>query len=538
MNHPTNRFDMHYETHFGGRVIRCFQQRPVSVQAMLQSALERNPEGDAFVVEGERVSYRQLARRASRVAAAFHELGVRPGDRVALVLRNGPALMYGLYGALWLGAIAVPLNAREQGAGLGYIFSDCAPKVAIAEADLVQRLHDGGATKDLVALFAAGGDAEGARPFEDLLGGADTRLPLACPGQEDTAVLLYTSGTTGRPKGAMQTHLNIAHTVKLWEKSMDLRFAERSVLAVPGSHVTGLMGIIFTMAHMAGCTLIMPQFDAAEFNQLVADESATSTIMVPAMYKLCLMRANFDTLDLSSWRVGAFGGAPMPESTIVEFGQRLPHLQLMNAYGATETCTAVTAMPPETQLEHLDSIGQVLDGVDIRIMDEQGQECPAGESGELWISGPVVIPGYWQDAERTAQNFVGGYWRSGDIGDISTDGYVRIFDRKKDMIIRGGYNIYCIEVENAIAYHPAVAECAVIGVPDPVLGEKILAVVSSQDSDLDADTLRHFCAERLADYKVLDFVHLQREPLPRNANGKVMKTTLRDRLAHPETEPC
>ncbi|MBL7251822.1 class I adenylate-forming enzyme family protein [Alloalcanivorax marinus] len=538
MKNPTHRFDTHYETHFANRVIRCFRQRPDSVQAMLQSALEHNPEGDAFVFQEQHVSYRALARQAARAAATLHGLGVRPGDRVALVLRNGPAFMHALFGALWLGAIAVPLNAREQGAGLALIFADCTPKVAIAEADLVERLHRGGATQGLAALFAAGGDAPGARPFEALFEGAAVDPPMALPDQEDTAVLLYTSGTTGRPKGAMLTHLNIAHTVKLWEKAMDLRFAERSVLAVPGSHVTGLMGIIFTMLHMAGCTLIMPRFDAAEFNQLVANENATSTIMVPAMYKLCLMRANFDVLDLSNWRVGAFGGAPMPESTILEFQERLPHLRLMNAYGATETSTAVTAMSPDHQLEHLDSIGRVLDCVDIRIMDEQGQECPAGVSGELWISGPVVIPGYWRDSERTAENFIGGYWRSGDIGDIGPDGYVRIFDRKKDMIIRGGYNIYCIEVENAIAYHPDVAECAVIGVPDPVLGEKILAVVCSRESNLDADTLRRFCADRLADYKVLDFVHLQAEPLPRNANGKVMKTTLRERLPHPETEPC
>ena len=532
-----HRFSTHHETHFGDRVMRCFVHRHPCVQAMLAAAIEANPDGDAFVFQGERVSYRELGERAARVASALHHQGVRPGDRVALVLRNGPAFMYTLLGSLWLGAIAVPLNAREQGAGLGYIFTDCSPKVAVADSDLVERLRAGNAIAGLNALFSVGETVADTQPFGTLLQGGEKHIPLAHPDEEETAILLYTSGTTGRPKGAMQTHLNIAHTVKLWEKSMDLRFAERSILAVPGSHVTGLMAMVFTMIHMAGCTLIMREFDAAGFIRLAAEEKATSTVMVPAMYKLCLMRGDFD-MDLSAWRVGAFGGAPMPEATILEFGERLPRLKLMNAYGATETCTAVTAIPPEQQLDHLDSIGLTLDAVEILVMDEQGRQCADGDTGELWIAGPVVVPGYWQDSQRTTENFIGGFWRSGDIGSKDRQGFIRILDRKKDMIIRGGYNIYCIEVENTVAYHAAVTECAVIGRPDPVLGEKIQVFACTSDPDLSAEQLRAFCAERLADYKTPDFIHLQSDPLPRNANGKIVKQALREQLAALQPAHC
>ncbi|MBA1147849.1 acyl--CoA ligase [Ectothiorhodospiraceae bacterium WFHF3C12] len=525
------RFATRRECHFGDRVMRCFVNRPESVQAMLAAAVETNPQGDAFVYEGERISYRALGEIAARVAANLADRGVSPGDRVTLVLRNGPAFMYALLGTLWLGGIAVPVNAREQGAGIGHIVADCTASAVIIEPDLLERLEATEAGRSIGRVFVDGDGVGAAEPFAALLGESASPVPVARPAEADTAVILYTSGTTGTPKGAMQTHLNITHSVIFWERCMGLRRGERSLLAVPASHVTGLMAIVFSMIRMAGCTVLMREFDAGEFNRLAAEERVNSTVMVPAMYKLCLMRANFDEVDLSAWRTGCFGGAPMPEATILEFRERLPHLELMNAYGATETCTVVTAIPPARQLEYLDSIGKVVDCVDILVMDEHGREMPPGETGELWIAGPVVIPGYWGDPDRTAEAFVGGYWRSGDIGSKDAAGFVRLHDRKKDLVIRGGYNVYSIEVENAIAYHEGVAECAVVGEPDPVLGEKIHAFVSVTDPSLDEARIREFCASRLADYKVPDRVTLQSAPLPRNANGKVIKRDLRVMLA-------
>lgn len=521
------RFAMRYETHFADRMIRCFRRRPTAITAMLRDAVERAPKAEALVYDGVRVSYRDLDRISAAVAGRLQGLGVVAGDRVGLLLRNRPEFVFVLLGALRLGAIAVPINAREQGTGIGLILADCGATAVITENDLLDRLPEPGTVPALRLVFAADGAEGRARDVAELLEPGPTAAPHKAD-EEDTAIILYTSGTTGSPKGAMLTHLNLIHSTMVWQQAMGLEEGERSILAVPGSHVTGLVGIVLSMIRVAGCTLIMGEFKAARFNLLASEERATSTVMVPAMYNLCLLSDNFREVDLSRWRVGAFGGAPMPEATIERFAGALPHLKLMNCYGATETSTLVTAMPPEQQADHLDSIGRAVGLADILVMDENGRELPPGEHGELWISGPLVIPGYWNNEKASGVNFQSGFWKSGDIGSIDAQGFVRLHDRIKDMIIRGGYNIYSVEVENVLSFHPQVVECAVVGRPDPVLGEKIHAFVYRQDGDDDETTLKAFCAKRLADYKIPDFITFFDHPLPRNANGKLIKRALRE----------
>ena len=309
---------------------------------------------------------------------------------------------------------------------------------------------------------------------------------------------------------------------------MGLRDGDVSVLAVPASHVTGLVAIILTMINVSGTTVLMPVFKARAFLQLAAATKMTHTLIVPAMYNLCLLDPEFATFDLSHWRIGSFGGAPMPEATIERLAAILPNLTLINAYGSTETTSPVTLLPSGEVAAHADTVGKVLPCADIVVMDDDGREVAPGESGELWIAGPMVVPGYWNnpDADRTA--FHAGYWKSGDIGSIDAQGYVRIHDRKKDMINRGGYKIYCIEVEGVLARHPQVIECAVIGRPDPVLGERVHAVIVPRAADLDLGALQAFCAQNLSDYKVPESFTLIADALPRNANGKVLKTALRE----------
>ncbi|MGH8695862.1 MAG: class I adenylate-forming enzyme family protein, partial [Burkholderiales bacterium] len=198
----------------------------------------------------------------------------------------------------------------------------------------------------------------------------------------------------------------------------------------------------------------------------------------------------------------------------------------MNAYGATETTSPTTIMPMGRQTENLDSVGAVVPCGEVRVMDDSGREVAPGESGELWITGPMVVPGYWENPEATAREFAGGYWKSGDIGSIDTQGFVRVFDRKKDMINRGGYKVYSAEVESVLSLHPLVVESALIAVPDPVLGERTRAIVVARDAGCDADALRAHCAQHLADYKVPDLFVFRSEPLPRNANGKLLKRAL------------
>lgn len=279
---------------------------------------------------------------------------------------------------------------------------------------------------------------------------------------------------------------------------------------------------------MAGCVVIVPEFKAAAFVALLAAERVTHTLMVPAMYKLCLLSEGFDGTDLSAWRVGGYGGAPMPVATIDELSRRVPTLLPLNCYGATETTSPATMMPAGLTREYADSVGVALPAADIRVMDDDGRELPPGETGELWIAGPMVVPGYWANPEATAASFTAGWWHSGDLGSIDAQGYVRVFDRKKDMLNRGGYKVYSVEVENTLMAWPGVVEAAVIGRPCPVLGERVHAVVHAPGVAVDEAMLRAFCAQQLADYKVPESISFSAAPLPRNANGKLMKRLLRD----------
>jgi long-chain acyl-CoA synthetase len=221
----------------------------------------------------------------------------------------------------------------------------------------------------------------------------------------------------------------------------------------------------------------------------------------------------------------------MPAATLARLAAVLPDLQLVNAYGATETTAAVTMMPFGHAARRPDSVGKVVPCAQVRIMDDAGREAPPGEAGEIWIKGPMVVPGYFANDTATHAAFVAGYWRSGDIGSIDEDGYLRIFDRRKDMINRGGYKVFSAEVENVLQHHPMVLDAAVVARPDPVLGEKVHAFVAARDADLTAADVRAFCGARLADYKVPEFVSIGTEPLPRNAAGKILKAALRARIA-------
>jgi acyl-CoA synthetase (AMP-forming)/AMP-acid ligase II len=311
---------------------------------------------------------------------------------------------------------------------------------------------------------------------------------------------------------------------------MGLTSADRSIAAVPLAHVTGVIANITTMARCAGALIIVPEFKAADFLQVAARERATQTVMVPAMYNLCLLQADIEACDLSAWRIGGYGGAPMPTATIERLAQKVPGLKLVNAYGATETTSPSTIMPPELTAANLDSVGLPCPGAQIIVVDDQGRELPRGTVGEIWIHGGSIIKGYWNNAKATAESFTGGFWHSGDLGSIDAQGFVRVFDRQKDMINRGGHKIYSAEVESVLAAHPDVVESAIIARPCPVLGERVHAVVVTRNPELESHVLRKLCATQLSDYKVPETVELTNEPLPRNANGKVMKKLLRERL--------
>jgi acyl-CoA synthetase (AMP-forming)/AMP-acid ligase II len=407
-----------------------------------------------------------------------------------------------------------------------------AEAVAIVCAPELQALLPAAGALPLLRLRVSSGAAQpGFEPFAALLA-AEPLASAHAAGEEDLAVLLYTSGTTGRPKGAMLTHLNIVHSAMHFARAMRLSADDRQLIAVPLSHVTGLVGQLYTTLYARGGVVLMSQFKAAGFVRLAAAERVTCAILVPAMYNLCLLLPDLGAHDLSAWRIGAFGGAPMPTATIAGLAARLPGLTLMNAYGATETTSPATIMPIGMTDTHPDSIGVPVPCGEICVVDDAGREVPRGEVGEIWIAGPMVVPGYWRNAQATASEFIGGYWRSGDIGSMDAEGYVRILDRKKDVINRGGYKIFCVTVEGALMEHPQVVEAALVGVPCPVLGERVHAFVcvSEEGQRTQPAALQAFCAERLSDYSVPETWTIGTAALPRNLNGKIMKRELRQSL--------
>ena len=524
-NNPIRR-----ERHFGDRDVLCFSDRPANVLAVLDNAVANHSDREVVVAPGRRITYRELGDLVDEAALGFQTEGIQPGDRIAILLKNRVEFAITLLAAIRIGAIAVPINIREQTDELAYVLADCGASALVHEADLTARLPSPERTPSIKRRFVIGGDPQAPESFETLLAARNGSPRLHEAAEEDTAVLLYTSGTTGHPKGAMLTHLNIVHSTLHYQTCFDLGPKDRSMLVVPASHVTGVVAIILTMIRSGGCVIMMEEFNAQAFMETAARERMTHTILVPAMYNLCLMRTDFDAFDLSDWRIGAYGGAPMPEATIATLAEKLPSLLLSNAYGATETTSPTTIKPPAAGVGRSDSVGWVVPCGEIRVVDDDGRDVAPGETGEILIKGPMVVPGYWNKPQATADNFSDGYWKSGDLGAVDAEGYVMVFDRKKDMINRGGYKIYSAEVENVLSYHPQVVESAAVPTPDPVLGERVHCFVLTSDGFSDQVALKTHCAERMADYKVPDGFTLVDGPLPRNANGKLMKRLLVKRL--------
>lgn len=528
---------LRHEAHFESRVLRCFATRPSGLAEMLRCAAERRPHAEALVDGHHRWTWLQLAATCCGVAGGLQRLGVQPGDRVALLLGNRAEFVLALYAIAIMGGVAVPISTRDSAKGIEFALNQCGACVAIAQADLLQRvplqLANGAPIVQVVCGSAPVDCADDqVTPWEKLIAMAGEPQTFQTSGNEESpAIILYTSGTTGQPKGAVITHFNLSHSALHFEVALNLQPGERAMLAVPGSHVTGLIAIVATMGAVAGCVIVLRDFKAAAFLHLAARERMSYTLMVPAMYALCLREPTLASFDLSAWRLGGFGGSPMPVSTIAQLALHCPTVQLFNAYGATETTSPATLSPLGS--DSLDAVGVALPCADVRIMDDDGIEVPIGQSGEVWIGGPMVVPYYWNNPQATAASFCAGYWKSGDIGTLDTSGFLRVHDRKKDMINRGGYKVFSVEVENCLVAHPSVVEAAAVGMPCPVLGERVRVFVYLAEgvvgNEAFAQALKALCRHDLADYKIPDVISFSLTPLPRNANGKLIKRALRER---------
>lgn len=509
------------EVHFG-RAMRCYAPRPANVWQHLHRVMSQNPDAVA-VVEGDAArTYAQLDRESASLAALLAGSGVGPGDRVAVMLGNCVDAVRAVLAVVRLGAVLVAIGTRSRAEELSHFFADAEPVALIHAPEFspeIDRARDVPVCRVDVSQPV----------WQTALAANDAAPATPDIGEEALFALLYTSGTTGRPKGAMLTHLGVIHSCLHWREAFELGDDETTLVCVPWAHVSGLCGVLMPFLFQGAKLVMVPEFKRREVLELAQAHAITHALMVPAMYNLCLLEPGLADFDFGRWRIAAYGGAPMPEPTIRRFAQAFPRLAMCNAYGATETTSPATIMPPGDGISRSDSIGRVVTCGDIRVMDDEGRAVPPGTDGEFWIAGPMVVPGYWRNPQATDEAFAAGYWRSGDIGSIDADGFVRIADRKKDMIIRGGFKVYPAEVENVISAIEGVAEVAVVGRPDPVLDEEVVAFVAAHDAELTAARVRDWCSANLSDYKVPTQVIIGREPLPRNANGKIQKAPLRER---------
>lgn len=518
-----NSLGVRRELHWD-RLIDCFTDRAPNLWQRIATVIDQRGEAIA-VVDGEtRLSYDDLDAQSGGAAALIAGLGVRQGDRVAVMLANGADAFRVLFAVLRIGAVLVPVGTRSKAAELSYIFADAEPSVVIHGPEFAAEMPADGPAADW-RIDVAG--EVWRRAICSAVAAPDA------PDLDEHALfgILYTSGTTGKPKGAMLTHLNVIHSCLHWQRAHGLTAEDRTLLCVPWAHVSGLCGVVVPFLSIGARIIVLGEFKRRAALEMATAERITHALMVPAMYGLCLLESNLAAFDLHAWRIAAYGGAPMPEPTIARFAEAFPNLAMCNCYGATETTSPATIMPPGEGTARSDSIGKVVECGDIRVMDDRGREVAASTDGEFWIGGPMVTPGYWRNPKATAASFAGGYWKSGDIGSIDREGYVRIADRKKDMIVRGGFKIYPAEVESVLAGLKGVVEAAVVGCPDELLGEGVVAFVCAADDSVSPHAVQRWCGDRLSDYKVPAFVVVEVSPLPRNVNGKIQKAELRQRAA-------
>ena len=532
----------------GGRALRVFRHAPPSLRAMFECTASDLP---FLAFDDERYTFAQAWAAAARIGHLLvHRCGVKPGDRVAIAMRNYPEWVLAFTAITSVGAVAVAMNAHWQTEEMVYGLTDSGALVLIADGERLQRLAAAGtgeaappALRGLQRLAVRAQTAPGApgdvpllRELTDALG--EVLMPPAQTAPDDAATLLYTSGSTGHPKGVLASHRHILSALLSWE--LDRAIAERvaglapatpveqpgTLLAVPLFHVTGLHASCLASYRLQRRMVAMHRWDPAQAAMLI-DRERLSSVVAPAAMTGDLVRvAQAGRHDLGSLQFVGGGGAPRASGQVQQiaasFAQALP----ATGWGMTETNAIGAGIAGEDYLGRPASSGRCALVLDLKVVDESGQALPAGQRGELLVRGTSVFAGYWNRPDATAQAFDGDWFRTGDVAYLDDEGFLFIVDRIKDLIIRGGENIGCGQVEAALLMHPQVLEAAVYAVPDERLGEEVGATVYAT-TELDLAALRSFLAGRLARFELPRYLTLSRTPLPRTPSGKLLKRELR-----------
>jgi acyl-CoA synthetase (AMP-forming)/AMP-acid ligase II len=493
----------------------------------------RDPEGTALIDgnTGRRRSYAELHSRTSALADALHQRGVRRGDRVGLLALNSPEFIEVLLAVAKLGAITVPVNFRLSADEVCYALTDSGASALLYSsqlADVAKAAADGLPVHTLAEIPSAAERAASApSAFEDLVASGSAEPLERDVAEGDVAVIMYTSGTTGRPKGAMLTHGNLLwQSIHAMSASEGLSRYDVTVTAAPLFHIGGLGVLTLPLLYLGGTSVILESFVPQQVIAAMAEQHATVMFLVPAMWVAITRCPELDRPDLTPPRHSIVGGAPAPLPMLKFFTDR--GWNFAEGFGMTETSPACSILDSEHLITKAGSIGQPVTHLRWQLVDDTDRPVSVGEVGELVVQGPNVFAGYWGKPVETAEAMRGGWFHTGDLGHADADGYVTLVDRKKDMIITGGENVYPIEVEQVLYQHPAIDDVAVIGVPDPTWGEAVTAVVvRAAGSELTAAELVAWVRDRLAHFKCPSRVEFTSE-LPRNTTGKLLKRELRD----------
>ncbi len=482
----------------GADGIARYTGRPESLVQMLRASVERDPGAEAVVeVGGERLTFQQLWDRASRVAGGLRAAGLRQGDRAAIVLPNGIDWVLAFWGTQLAGLVTVPVNTRFTEPEVDYVVTNS-------------------------------GAAYVFRPGEPLPDGEPLAVEDSKPG--DLAAIFYTSGTTGFPKGAMTSHENFLANTENAFRCIGVDKSEGPSLAtlinVPLFHVTGCNSQLLVCNELGARTFILTNaLDLEGFLRTVSDEGIQMLTSVPAIYHALTRHPLFEQTDLEHVRWVSYGGAPIAADSVHKIMDAFPGARVGNGFGLTETSSLTSFLPHEEAIEHADSVGFAMPVVDLALHEPN----PETGVGELLVRAQNVVQGYWQNPEATAATFVDGWLHTGDLARIDDEGLLYIVDRAKDMINRGGENVYSIEVESALTGAPGILEVAVVPVPDDMMGEKVGAVIVTGDAEsFEVDAVIAHCRGRIADFKVPQYVSVRTEPLPRNPGGKILKKQLRE----------
>ena len=534
----------------GGRPMKNWKNRERSIREKIRNAALR---GDApCMVQGERrISYSEFTKLVWGTAAALRDdHGLRSGDRVAVLAMNSPDWLISLFGATSVGGIGVGMNGWWAPAEIEYGLTDSGSRFLVVDDRLWPRVEKlAGRLPNLEKIFFIGENPpRGTVPIAELMQPSDTE-PSDPIDEDHPFVILYTSGTTGRPKGCITTHRGtVSQCVGIVFSGLAGALMGggspmpsgggpmTNLLTTPLFHVAGLHSVTCT-ALSVGAKLVFLEgkFDPVKVMQTIERERVTTWGTVPTMIHRVVHHDDIGHYDLSSLTAVSFGAAPMPPDTLQRAREVLPVKEnLTNAYGLTETHGVATLNGGKDLIGRGGSIGRPLPILEMQIGDPNGNPVPDGELGELQLFGPTITPGYWNRPEATAETVVEGWLRTGDLGTRDAEGFFFIADRAKDMIIRGGENVYCTEIENVLASHPDIDEACVIGVPCPVLGERVKAIVFRvPDSKLDEDGVKRHVAAQMANFKVPEFVEFTDKPLPRNPAGKLLKNVFRGTGAVP-----